>query len=178
MDNILKVAGNVQKYYIMTSTYIRDNRMVRKKVAGWRRFCWAVLLGLTLLVFLGACQSGPAVGIADTGIEALTVCPCDSVPDTLTVDQVEAVMVGTFVRVEGAILWITDNPGGLGGAYVHLGDGQHEVGVRIKDPVWQELRKSVKNHWAEGSVIRVEGRLVQAGKYLVVVLEDPIKLTE
>jgi len=49
-------------------------------------------------------------------------------------------MVDQVVKVRGKVLWVVPNPGGLGGLYLKLGNGEGEVGVRIQDKIWKTLK--------------------------------------
>jgi len=93
-------------------------------------------------------------------------------PDTLTPYQVDSSMVDQVVKVRGEILWVVQNPGGLGGLYFTLGDGTGEVGVRIQSQVWETLDEGEKAQFEEGETVTAEGLLFPAGGDLVVIFGE------
>ncbi len=93
-------------------------------------------------------------------------------PDALTPCQVDSSMVDQVVKVRGEILWVVQNPGGLGGLYFTLGDGTGEVGVRIQSQVWETLDESEKAQFEEGKTVTAEGVLFPAGGELVVIFGE------
>lgn len=90
-------------------------------------------------------------------------------PDVLSPGQVNSSMVDQVVKVRGEVLWVVQNPGGLGGLYLKLGNGEGEVGVRIQDKIWQTLDETEKAQFKEGKTVTAEGMLFQAGRELVVI---------
>lgn len=108
------------------------------------------LLFLVLLVFLLAgCQS--------------------TEPGVLSPGQVTATMVDQVIKVKGKITTAVENPGGLGGMYLRLEDGQGAVGVRIQDDIWKPMTAAEKARFQEGKVVMAEGVLFQAGRELVII---------
>jgi len=87
----------------------------------------------------------------------------------LSPDQVDSSMVDQIVKVRGEILWVVQNPGGLGGLYAKLGEGESEISIRIQGDVWETLDEKTKAQFEEGKIVTVEGILFQAGKELVVI---------
>jgi len=86
----------------------------------------------------------------------------------LSPSQVESHMVDQIVKVRGKILWVVQDPGGYGGLYAKLGNGDGEVGVRIQPHIWGTFDKKEKAQFKEGNTITAEGVLVRAGGGLVV----------
>ncbi|MFC1907662.1 hypothetical protein ACFLW8_06215 [Chloroflexota bacterium] len=66
-------------------------------------------------------------------------------------------MVEQVVKVGGKILWVVENPGGAGGLYTQLGDGDVKVGVRIQSHIWDTYSKREKAQFREGNTITAEG---------------------
>ena len=64
-----------------------------------------------------------------------------------------------------------ENPGGLGGTYLELDEG--EVGVRIQDDVWSDMSAAERNRYQEGKKVAIEGRVFMAGKQMVIVFIGP-----
>ena len=89
--------------------------------------------------------------------------------DILSPGQVDSYMVDQVVKVKGKVLMVTHNPGGLGGIYLRLGNGDGEIGVRIQPDVWETFDEKKKAQFKEGKTIIAEGILFQAGKTLVVI---------
>ena len=84
--------------------------------------------------------------------------------------QVDSSMVGKVVEVKGRITSLVENPGGLGGVYLNLGDSEAEVGVRIQEDIWQSFDENKKAEFKKGRTITAEGVLFQAGRELVIIL--------
>lgn len=108
------------------------------------------------------------------GLVALLVIPvlygCGGFePGVLSPGQIDSSMVDQVVKVKGEVLWVVENPGGFGGLYLQLGNGDGEVGVRIQDEIWKTLDEKEKAQFKEGKTITAEGVLFQAGKQLVVI---------
>jgi DNA/RNA endonuclease YhcR with UshA esterase domain len=93
-------------------------------------------------------------------------------PDALPPCQVDSSMIDQVVKVRGEILWVVQNPGGLGGLYCELGDGTGEVGVRIKSHIWESLDESEKSQFEEGQTVTVEGVLFPAGGKMIVIFGE------
>jgi len=79
-------------------------------------------------------------------------------------------MVGKVVEVKGKITSLVENPGGLGGVYLNLGDSEAEVGVRVQPDIWQSFDENEKAEFKKGRTITAEGVLFQAGRELVIIL--------
>ena len=107
---------------------------------------------ISFLIFLAVCLSGCA---PDTG--------------TLTPDQVDISMVEQVIKVRGKITFFVENPLGVGGAYMTLGNSKGEVDVRIQPEIWDNYQADEKVVYKKGKTIIVEGILVNAGSELVVV---------
>jgi hypothetical protein len=92
-------------------------------------------------------------------------------PDTgtLTPDQVNISMVDQVIKVRGKITFFVENPLGVGGAYMTLGNSKGEVDVRIQPEIWDNYQADEKVVYKKGKTIIVEGILVSAGSELVVV---------
>jgi len=90
-------------------------------------------------------------------------------PSVLSPGQIDSSMVDQAVKVRGKVLWVVENPGGLGGLYLQLGNGEGEVGLRIQDDIWKTLDDKEKTQFKEGKTITAEGTLFQAGSQLVVI---------
>lgn len=90
-------------------------------------------------------------------------------PSVLSPSQIDSSMVDQVVKVRGKVLWVVQNPGGLGGLYAKLGDGESEISVRIQGDVWETLDEKEKAQFGEGKTVTAEGILFQAGKELVVI---------
>jgi hypothetical protein len=94
---------------------------------------------------------------------------CEQDADTLAPDQVDISMVDQVIRVKGKITFFTENPMGVGGVYMTLGNSKGEVDVRIQPEIWDSYQSHEKNLYKEGKTIIVEGILVKAGSELAVV---------
>ncbi|MBN2075582.1 MAG: hypothetical protein JW762_08540 [Dehalococcoidales bacterium] len=101
----------------------------------------------------------------------MVVCLSGCTPDndTLTPDQVDMSMIDQVVKVKGKITFFTENPMGVGGAYMKLGDSKGEVDVRIQPELWDSYQADEKDIYREGKTITVEGILVKAGIELAVI---------
>jgi hypothetical protein len=101
----------------------------------------------------------------------LAVCLSGCSPDTgtLTPDQVDISMVDQVIKVRGKITFFVENPLGVGGAYMTLGNSKGEVDVRIQPEIWDNYQADEKVVYKKGKTIIVEGILVNAGSELVVV---------
>jgi hypothetical protein len=101
----------------------------------------------------------------------LVVCLSGCAPDTdaLTPDQVDISMVDQVVKVKGKITFFVENPMGVGGAYIKLGNDKGEVDVRIQPEIWDNYKAGEKDVYREGKTITVEGILVKAGIELAVI---------
>jgi hypothetical protein len=101
----------------------------------------------------------------------LAVCLPGCAPDTgtLTPDQVNISMVDQVIKVRGKITFFVENPLGVGGAYMTLGNSKGEVDVRIQPEIWDNYQADEKVVYKKGKTIIVEGILVNAGSELVVV---------
>jgi hypothetical protein len=93
-----------------------------------------------------------------------------SKPSVLSPRQVDSSMVGKVVEVKGKITVLVENPGGLGGMYLKLGDNKAEVAVRIQKDIWQSFDENKKAEFKEGRTVTAEGVLFQAGEELVIIL--------
>lgn len=107
---------------------------------------------ILILVLITACLSGCA---PDTG--------------TLTPDQVDISMVDQVVKVKGKITFIVENPMGVGGVYMKLGNSKGEVDARIQPELWDGYQADEKARYREGKMMTVEGLLSRIGVNLVVV---------
>jgi hypothetical protein len=107
---------------------------------------------IPILLLLAACLSG-----------------CTPDNDTLTPDQVDISMVDQVVKVKGKITFFIENPLGVGGAYMKLGNDKGEVDVRIQPETWDNYQADEKDIYKEGKTITVEGILVKAGIELAVI---------
>lgn len=117
----------------------------------------SVVLAVFLFIsLLPGCSSQPAA-------------PGELGPGVLSPCQVNASLVDEVIKVRGKASLVVFNPGGLGGVYLKLGDGDCEVGVRVQDDVWQTFSEDEKAGYKEGAYITAEGILFPAGKYLVVI---------
>ena len=96
-------------------------------------------------------------------------CIGQSEPDILSPHQVDSSMVDQVVAVKGKITLAVENPGGLGGMYLKLGDNEGEVDVRIQEDIWQTFNENKKAEFKKGSTIIAEGVLFKAGSALVIV---------
>ena len=94
---------------------------------------------------------------------------CGQDIDTLTPDQVDNSMVDQVIKVKGKITFFTENPMGVGGVYMKLGNSKGEVDVRIQPEFWDNYQADEKSLYKEGKTIIAEGILVKAGSELVVV---------
>ncbi len=109
------------------------------------RFCLALLLVVPLMY---GCGSQSEAGV-------------------LSPDQVTTAMVDQVVKVKGRIALAVENPGGLGGTYLTLGD--EEIGVRIQEDIWSAMDEEEQAGFRKGKTVTVEGVLFLAGKQLVVI---------
>jgi hypothetical protein len=89
----------------------------------------------------------------------------------LSTEEVYPSMLDQTVKVEGRITLAVENPGGLGGTYLELDEG--EVGVRIQDDIWSEMDDAEQRRYQEGKKVAVEGRVFIAGRQLVIVFIRP-----
>ena len=103
------------------------------------------------------------------GCGGQTTIPEAAEPGVLSPGQIDPSMVDQVVKVKGKVLMVTHNPGGLGGIYLRLGNGEGEIGVRIQPDVWETFDEKKKAQFKEGKTIIAEGILFQAGKTLVVI---------
>ena len=94
---------------------------------------------------------------------------CGHDTDALTPDQVDISMVDQVIKVKGKITFFVENPMGVGGAYMKLGNGKGEVDVRIQPELWDNYQVGEKDLYNEGKIVTVEGILSRAGENLVVV---------
>jgi len=61
-------------------------------------------------------------------------------PGVLSPGQIDSSMLDQLVKIRGKVLWVIPNPGGLGGLYLKLGNGEGEAGVRIQNTIWKTLK--------------------------------------
>ncbi len=94
---------------------------------------------------------------------------CGQEPGTLSPDQVDESMVDQIVKVKGTISFAVENPMGIGGMYMKLGDSKSEVDVRIQPELWDSYTVDEKAKYREGKTVTVEGLLSKAGLNLVIV---------
>ena len=94
---------------------------------------------------------------------------CEQDTNTLTPDQVDSSMVDQVVKVKGKITFFTENPMGVGGAYMKLGNSKGEVDVRIQPDIWDNYQADERKRYEEGKTVIIEGILVRAGIELAVV---------
>ncbi|MEE8418477.1 MAG: hypothetical protein V3S02_00020 [Dehalococcoidales bacterium] len=99
-------------------------------------------------------------------VSLVSGCGSQSEADVLSPDQVTTEMVDQEVRVKGRITLAVENPGGLGGIYLTLGD--EEIGVRIQEDIWAGMNEEEQAGFMKGKTATVEGVLFLAGKQLVV----------
>ncbi len=99
-------------------------------------------------------------------VSLVSGCGSQSEADVLSPDQVTTEMVDQEVRVKGRITLAVENPGGLGGIYLTLGD--EEIGVRIQEDIWAGMNEEEQAGFMKGKTVTVEGVLFLAGKQLVV----------
>lgn len=92
-------------------------------------------------------------------------------PGVLYPNQVDSSMIDQTVKVKGWIRLVVENPGGLGGLYLTLDNG--ELCVRIQPDVWNTLDADERARFREGKTITVEGTLFQAGEQLVIIYGKP-----
>lgn len=100
---------------------------------------------------------------------AVLLSGCGQDTDILAPDQVDISMVDQVVKVKGKITFFTENPMGVGGAYMKLGNSKGEVDVRIQPEFWDNYQADEKAKYREGKTVTVEGVLSRAGIDLVVV---------
>jgi len=99
-----------------------------------------------------------------------TISPgCEQDTDALTPDQVDISMVDQVIKVKGKITFFTENPMGVGGVYMTLGNSKGEVDVRIQPEIWDDFQSNEKKLYKKGKTVTVEGILVKAGSELAVV---------
>jgi hypothetical protein len=91
-------------------------------------------------------------------------------PGALSPGQIDESLLDQGVKVQGKVLTLIENPGGNGGAYIKLGNGNGEVGLRIEPADWDALSGAEKAKYKQGSTVTAEGILVRSGQELVVVL--------
>jgi len=91
-------------------------------------------------------------------------------PGVLAPSQIDSLLIDHRVKVRGEVLVLIENPGGHGGAYVKLGDGKGEVGLRIEPADWDAYTAEEKAKYYQGNTVMAEGMLVLSGQELVVVL--------
>jgi len=98
-------------------------------------------------------------------------CLFGCVPDTgiLAPYQVDVSMVDQVVTVKGKITYAVENPMGVGGMYMKLGNSKGEVDVRIQPELWDSYQADEKAVYREGKIVTVNGILVKVGTDLVVV---------
>jgi hypothetical protein len=94
---------------------------------------------------------------------------CGEADDTLTPDQVNASMIDKVVNVKGKVTYAVENPMGVGGMYMKLGNGKGEVDVRIQPELWDSFQDDEKALYTEGKTVTVEGILFKAGTELVII---------
>ncbi|UCD10005.1 MAG: hypothetical protein JSU79_05020 [Dehalococcoidales bacterium] len=94
---------------------------------------------------------------------------CGHDTDILTPDKVDISMIDQVVKVKGKITFFVENPMGVGGAYMKLGNGKGEVDVRIQPELWDSYQVDEKSLYKDGKTVTVEGILSLAGENLVVV---------
>ena len=113
-----------------------------------------------------------SAGLVACFIVALLFSGCvgQSDPDILSPCQVNSSMVDEVVEVKGKIILLVENPGGLGGLYLKLGDNAGEVGVRIQEDIWKTFDENKKAEFKKGRTVIAEGVLFQAGSELVIIL--------
>ena len=113
-----------------------------------------------------------SAGLVACFTSALLFCGCigQSEPDILSPCQVDSSMVDEVVEVKGKIILVVENPGGLGGLYLKLGDNEGEVDVRIQDHIWETFDENKKAEFKKGRTVTAEGVLFQAGDELVIIL--------
>ena len=101
----------------------------------------------------------------------LAVCLSGCAPDgnTITPDQVDMSMIDQIVKVKGKITYAVENPMGVGGMYLKLGNSKGEVDVRIQPELWDSYQAGEKAIYGEGKTVTVEGILFKVGTDLVVV---------
>ena len=97
------------------------------------------------------------------------ICPDEPEMDTLSPRQVDSSMLNQVIKVKGKILSIVENPGGLGGLYLKLGDNEGEVSVRIQEHIWETFDDNKKAEFKNGRTVTAEGVLFQAGRELVII---------
>lgn len=94
---------------------------------------------------------------------------CGRNTDALAPDQVDVSMVDQVIKVKGEITFVVENPMGVGGVYLKLGNSKGEVDVRIQPELWDSYQAYEKAVYEKGKTVTVEGILSRAGENLVVV---------
>ncbi len=94
---------------------------------------------------------------------------CGQDSDVLTPDQIDISMIDQIVKVKGKITFAVENPMGVGGMYMKLGNDKGEVDVRIQPELWDRYQVDEKTRFKKGKTVTVEGILSKAGTELVVV---------
>ena len=104
-------------------------------------------------------------------LAVLITCSFGCAPDTdiLTPDQIDVSMVDQVVTVKGKITYAVENPMGVGGMYMKLGNSKGEVDVRIQPELWNSYQADEKAIYRQGKTVTVEGILFKAGTDLAVV---------
>lgn len=97
-------------------------------------------------------------------------CGSQSETGSLSPDQVTTAMVDQVVKVKGRITLAVENPGGLGGIYLTLGD--EELGLRIQEDIWSAMDEDEQAGFRKGKTVTVEGVLFLAGRQLVVIYAE------
>ena len=87
---------------------------------------------------------------------------------TLSPGQIDSSMVDQVVEVQGKISLVVENPGGLGGLYLKLGDANN-VSIRIQSNIWESFNENEKAQFKKGKTVTAEGILFKAGTELVVI---------
>jgi len=87
---------------------------------------------------------------------------------TLSPGQIDSSMVDQVVKVQGKISLVVENPGGLGGLYLKLGDANN-VSIRIQSNIWESFSENEKAQFKKGKTVTAEGILFKAGTELVVI---------
>jgi len=125
----------------------------------------AASLSLIVPLFLISCISGTET----------TASPDETLlsPDALSPGQIDESMLDSFVKVQGKVLALMENPGGSGGVFIKLGDSKGEVGFRIEQEDWESYTDEKKEEFGEGNTIIAEGMLVLSGQELVIVYMKP-----
>jgi hypothetical protein len=96
----------------------------------------------------------------------LSACSSDA-SDALSPGEVDSSLANQVIKVRGKISYILFDPGGLGGVFMKLGDG--EVGVRIQDDIWTAFSDDERLQFKLGETVVAEGFLFPAGRELVII---------